>query len=199
MVQNCLGIDLINIYENLIINGLNVELAKDIEKYLIYFLDNNTNENQLLLYNLLNILKRQQNTSILLNFLIQEVELKLLRLSFSNNDIKNNKDCYNISSCQKNESKEELKKILKVTNKDLFPPKGTTTRIINKRKEENEEHEYVLEIDDQGNVLEILEHYITKNDADSIDILNDSPLSKLKEKYLKEDKENNSLTENDLE
>jgi len=45
MVQNCLGIDLINIYENLIINGLNVELAKDIEKYLIYFLDNNTNEN----------------------------------------------------------------------------------------------------------------------------------------------------------
>ena len=90
-------------------------------------------------------------------------------------------------------------KSFKIDNKELLPLPGETGRIITKRYEDNEIHEYTLLINSDGEAIEILEHYITPQslDGESVEILNDSLLEQLKEKYLKDDTV--SLTENDLE
>ena len=108
MEQNCQRYNLKELFAQVVLNGVNEENKENLELYLIDVLDNRDTRifNSALFYNFILMLKRQSNTTFLLEQLIQEVELKSFRLMYLNLDNDGNTSCdaqqpYNNKSSQR--------------------------------------------------------------------------------------------------
>lgn len=192
---------LINLFQAITFQGVSDENVQEIEDFLMKILDSKE-YNEIfdcsIFYNFVTLLKKQEFLSPILYYLIQEIELKALRLEFSKfsgNEEKKEK-------CQEcNGEKKDSFKLRHVDNQDLWPKEGETAVIktIEEDKEKGLEYETTFKIDSHGNPVEFISRYakFKSNSASNLDdrVLNRSPLSRLKEKYENEEK----ITENDLQ